>query len=95
MSMENVRNFFNELEDNQSLRAEFEQFVDPQSDNVANNIVDFGKKSGFEFNIEDLRAHENEVLNGELSDEELEDVAGGFFFNFIRRHRTTKSVFLG
>ena len=46
------------------------------------NFVKIAQESGYSFTLEDLQAHLAQHNDGELSEDELEAVAGGRKFNF-------------
>ena len=52
---------------------EFKQTIDARGDERFAALAALGKKAGFDFSADEVRA----VLTGELSDDQLEGVAGG------------------
>ena len=66
MSKENLDQFIQKVTDDEQLQARVGEEMD------ADSLIALGTEHGFEFTAEDLAA------NVELSDEELDGVAGGF-----------------
>ncbi len=86
MSKENVKLMFGKMEKDAALKgkyAELMQAHQKDSENkMAEKLIEFGKTSGFAFSKEDLLAARAELTdkansNKELSDDDLENVAGG------------------
>ncbi|MGE4634643.1 MAG: Nif11-like leader peptide family natural product precursor, partial [Arenicellales bacterium] len=65
MSKENLDQFIQQISDSEELQARIGEEMDAES------LIALGAEHGCEFTAEDLAA------NGELSDEELDGVAGG------------------
>ena len=76
--------------DGEALRAKMEAITDP--DEFCASVAAAGTASGYEFNEDDVRqvmraseakmAREVAAANGELSDDQLENVAGGATYSF-------------
>ncbi|HJL67021.1 MAG TPA: Nif11-like leader peptide family RiPP precursor [Arenicellales bacterium] len=66
MSRENLEQFMNQVAGSEELKAKFGDGIDTES------LIALGAECGCEFTLEDLQEA------AELSDEELDDVAGGF-----------------
>ncbi|MDP7481187.1 MAG: Nif11-like leader peptide family RiPP precursor [Arenicellales bacterium] len=66
MSKENLEQFMNQVAGSEELKAKFGDGIDTES------LIALGAECGCEFTLEDLQEA------AELSDEELDDVAGGF-----------------
>ena len=66
MSKENLDQFIQKVTDSEELQARIGEEID------ADSLIALGTEHGFEFTAEDL------AVNVELSDEELDSVAGGF-----------------
>ena len=71
MSTESVRQFLSAASSDSALK----QKLAAATDSV--NFVKIAKDSGYNFTLEDLQAHIAQHNNGELSEDELETVAGG------------------
>lgn len=92
MSMENVGRFYREVATNESLRARLSEMLQPydgqKTDEAAKEsmvnqtIIPLAQQQGLPFTQEELRQYEEDLskrkADGELSEEELEAVAGGF-----------------
>jgi len=75
MSKENVKKFYESTKEDKEINKELLEVT------VAGNIVEFAKKKGFEF----TKAEHDEFIaqitvegTGELADDQLDKVAGGF-----------------
>lgn len=107
MSKEQVKAFIRELHNNKSLKTELESSLDVEegaiidseedADEIIDQIVGFAANNGHEFSGEEYKSVIIELKkeNGELSDNQLEDVAGGklgdsdsFDMNFITPEMT-------
>ena len=69
MSKENLEQFIQQISDSEELQARIGDEIDAES------LIALGAEHGFEFTADDLAEH------AELSDEELEGVAGGLLDN--------------
>lgn len=86
MSKENVKAFFAEMEKNQKLHTECVKFLQESeagSAEALSQIVTFGKSAGFQFTEDNMKEYCSKLTDGlhencELSDEDLQQVAGGF-----------------
>lgn len=72
MSLEQAKSFLTTAEENEDLRQRLEAL---EGDGEA--AVALGAEQGFEFTAEEFIAAMDEVYYGDLSDDELEDAAGG------------------
>jgi predicted ribosomally synthesized peptide with nif11-like leader len=72
MSLEKAKSFLNKAEEDDALREKLE---DLEGDSAA--AVKLGAEHGFEFTAEEFNAAMDEMYYGDLSDDELEDAAGG------------------
>jgi predicted ribosomally synthesized peptide with nif11-like leader len=72
MSLEKAKSFLNKAEEDAALREKLEAL---EGDGKA--AVKLGAEFGFEFTAEEFAAAMDELYYGELSDDELEDAAGG------------------
>ena len=81
MSQENVNAFFNKIEEDQNLSDQYKSLLKgvPTSDEEAalKEVVQFASQHGYEFRSEDLKLVAEDMQSGELSDEQLNAVAGG------------------
>ena len=71
MSTERVSQFFLAVSSDSALKEKLAAATDSV------NFVKIAEESGYSFTLEDLQAHLAQHNNGELSEEELEAVAGG------------------
>lgn len=86
MSKESAMRFFILLERNQDLKSKYEGVVsemekvdEAEKDKlVEGRILPMAKEAGFEFGIADFKEFLVSLNNGELSDDELEQVVGGY-----------------
>ena len=69
MSKENLEQFIQQISDSEELQTRIGEEIDTES------LIALGAEHGCEFTAEDLAEH------AELSDEELDRVAGGLTFN--------------
>jgi len=86
MSKESVKQMFGKMEKDAALKAKYAEIMQSHLKEtekaLAAKLVEMGKSSGFAFSNEDLLAARAELLdktnsNKELSDNDLENVAGG------------------
>ena len=83
MSKENLEQFMNQVAGSEELQAKIGEEIDSDA------LIALGVEQGFEFTVEDLQE------NAELSDEELDTVAGGFGpSDFITRKQYAKMMVL-
>ena len=83
MSKENLEQFMNQVAESKELQAKIGEEIDTES------LITLGVEQGFEFTVEDLQE------NAELSDEELDAVAGGHGpSDFITRKQYAKMMVL-
>ena len=83
MTVESVKTFFEEVSQNESLQAELAVALEAENDRQA--VTELAQSKGYSFSSEELwqevQARQAELQRrqeaGELSDEELESVAGG------------------
>ena len=81
-----VQEFFNKVAEDEALQAELVKAMEAENDRQA--VTDLAEKKGYDFTPEELWAEvqkrqaeaEKKPEAGELSDEELEAVAGGEIF---------------
>ena len=84
MSTEAVNLFFQKLNEDPELQKELVELINSAEDNEGQATTELAKKLGFDFTSEELKAEferQNQLNqaqpSGELSDQELEAVAGG------------------
>ncbi len=86
MSKKQVKKFFAKLEQDKELQDKFNTEMSDinqlDEDVLGPKLIDFGKSAGFEFDMDDLRAARQDLVdqfneNGELDDADLKNVAGG------------------
>ncbi len=73
MSRESYEAFVNKLQQDESLKKELhEQLGDPEQGVSAEGLSKFAASKGYEFNVDEIK--------GELSDKQLDSVAGGAIY---------------
>jgi lactobin A/cerein 7B family class IIb bacteriocin len=83
MGQETARSFFKQVEEDQSLREGYKSLlhgmVKAGTDEAAaaQQVTQFASQNGYAFAAEDLKGLAAEMQGGELTNEELEAVAGG------------------
>ena len=89
MLKNSAEEFFAMLKTDKSLQNEFMQMLkdsgDLSEDDIANKIIKFANKQGYDFSLEELKTHLKGVyedLSKELTDDELSEVSGGAWFLF-------------
>ena len=83
MEITKVEEFLNQIEADEALQAELAQALEAENDREA--VTELANSKGYDFSSEELWAEiqkrqaefEQKQTGGELSDEELEAVAGG------------------
>jgi predicted ribosomally synthesized peptide with nif11-like leader len=86
MSVESINQFFQKLSEDEKLQQELAKAVE-SAENEGVATAELGAKHGYQFTSDELwqeiQNRHNEIQRskeaGELNDEELEAVAGGFF----------------
>lgn len=90
---ENKAQAYLESLDEQAFDALFEGKEDASFEEVVAAIKQAGDTAGFSFTEDEMAAELDQSLeaaeDGELSDDQLEEVAGGFF-SFIKKKKTKK-----
>ncbi len=81
MSKETANKFFKSLESNSLLKSKFDDLLNNISgltkEEQAEKIIEFAKKQGYEIDKSDVKDNVFSVNSGELSEDELLNVAGG------------------
>ena len=72
MSDEQLKAFWDTIQSDSALQQKLQGVTDPAA------IVDIGKEAGFVVSIDEVQKAQAELSNVELSDEDLDNVAGGF-----------------
>ena len=72
MSDEQLKAFWDAIQSDSALQQKLQGVTDPAA------IVDIGKEAGFLVSIDEVQKAQAELSNVELSDEDLDNVAGGF-----------------
>ena len=72
MSDEQLKAFWDAIQSDAALQQKLQGVTDPAA------IVDIGKEAGFVVSIDEVQKAQAELSNVELSDEDLDNVAGGF-----------------
>ena len=72
MSEEQLKAFWDAIQSDSALQQKLQGVTDPGA------IVDIGKEAGFVVSIDEVQKAQAELSNVELSDEDLDNVAGGF-----------------
>lgn len=90
MENKNVQNFYVFLKEHKDVQEELKKEVSTlggaEKTAIFAKFVEFGKKHGFEFTVEDLESSKED-----LSDEELENVNGGTITLFMITYNIFKS----
>ena len=80
MSVENMKAFFEKAEGDEALQAKLKALTEkhePQSDAAVAELIQIASEAGHEFTADHV-AHAQKAAAGELSEEELRKVAGGY-----------------
>ena len=77
MSRETLKEFFEELKKNEVLEKKFEAVVDSCGEIFAGKVLELAKSAGFNCTAGDLKELMKE--NSELSDEDMQKAAGGYW----------------
>ncbi len=72
MSDEQLKAFWDAIQSDSALQQKLQGVTDPAA------IVDIGKEAGFLVSIDEVQKAQAELSNVKLSDEDLDNVAGGF-----------------
>jgi predicted ribosomally synthesized peptide with nif11-like leader len=86
--MSKFRQFYDKINSDAEIGAEFKKVLEEQkipagtpftdlNDEQILALIPVGQKAGFEFTLEEIKAYFAKMSNDELSDDELEAVAGG------------------
>ena len=85
MAEEHVKTFFKKLEEDENLGERYKSLLqgmatpDVDEENLLKEVVEFASQNGYEFASEDVKLVIKSMQDEELSDEELDAVAGGGF----------------
>ena len=85
MSEEHVRTFFKKVEEDENLGERYKSLLqgivppDVDEENLWKEVVEFASENGYKFTSEDVKLVAESMQSEELSDEELDAVAGGGF----------------
>ncbi|NOZ23319.1 MAG: Nif11-like leader peptide family natural product precursor, partial [Planctomycetes bacterium] len=80
MSVENMKAFFEKVEGDEALQAKVKALIDkhePKSDAAAAELVKIASEAGYDFSTDHV-AQAQKAAKGELSEGDLEKVAGGY-----------------
>ena len=86
MSKDSVKKMFGKIEKDADLRKKYTEIINAHNNgtekDLAAKLIELGKTSGFAFSKDDLNVARAEIMdafnsNGELSDDDLDKVAGG------------------
>lgn len=79
MSTENLKLFFDKVREDDKLQEKLVKLSDENREELVNKMIEVGAERGYEFSRKDMKqfATEQMVESGELSEEEMEAVAGG------------------
>lgn len=77
MSLETAKTFIEHINSNQAYESILSAFDVDSGQWDLDKLVELGKAAGFEFSGEDMKAAIAEMPANELSDEDLDQVAGG------------------
>jgi predicted ribosomally synthesized peptide with nif11-like leader len=89
MSVNKVEEFLNQIAEDEALQADLAKALEAENDRAA--VTELANSKGYDFSSEELWAEiqkrqaefEQKQTAGELSDEELEAIAGGISPTFI------------
>ena len=98
MSMENAKKFYEKVSADKGLQQKIGQLVKEDPKGIEGIIIKTAKENGFEFSEEEMKAFFAEQAKtanpfGELSDSELESVAGGSKGNWIVNSMTNLGIY--
>jgi len=85
MSREMVMKFWSRVGREGALREEFDRLMAARGDIPAADIVALGGRHGFSFTREDLKAALEAAASGDLTEAQLDAVAGGWRPNAVGR----------
>jgi predicted ribosomally synthesized peptide with nif11-like leader len=91
MAQETVKTFFKQVEADQNLNDQYKSLVKgmaaANADEAAamQQVVAFAAQQGFAFTAEDVQLAAAEMQGDELTDEELDAVAGGWGLMFVHK----------
>ena len=77
MNQDTITGFWAKTSDEGALRTEFDALMGGAESVPAAEIVTLGAKHGFAFTLDELKVSMMSAAGAELSDKELEEVAGG------------------
>src|SRR5690625_5218221 len=82
MSIENVKNFFEKLQDDKELQNELTSIYKGKQREIKTKIVKIGSEVGYEFSEADFHEMIEEITDSmqqseQLDDNQLEEIAGG------------------
>jgi len=83
MAQETVKAFFKQVEEDQGLSNQYKSLLEDMAQTetdeaaVAQQVAQFASRNGYEFAVEDLKSVAAEMQGGELTNEQLDAVAGG------------------
>lgn len=82
MRVENIKLFYKEVESNEVLQEKLKDLQMASEKERMTQLIHIAKEAGFEFSADELKAYIEEVItkgqeNGELDDDELDQVSGG------------------
>lgn len=78
MSAEDLENFFEQVSKDEDLKSEFDGLEDQEA--IVEKALQLGEEQGYEFTEEEVHRVIQQTMDesGELSEEQLEQVSGGF-----------------
>lgn len=81
MSQENIKEFFNEVQNNEIFGKEYKTLLtsckDLSQDKAIEKVIEFAKEKGYHFSSQDIKSFTKEKKSDELKEEELDAVSGG------------------
>ena len=89
MSEEHVRTFFKKVEEDENLSDRYKSLLrgmatsEVDEEDALKEVVQFASQNGYEFTSEDVKLVAESMQSEELSDEELDAVAGGGWGAFL------------
>jgi len=83
MAQETVKAFFKQVEEDQGLSNQYKSLLKDMAKTGTNEaaaiqqVAQFASRNGYEFAVEDLKGVAAEMQGGELTNEQLDAIAGG------------------
>ncbi len=76
MSVENLKSFLRKVNEDEEAKNRVKKLAEESNPNTA--LCNYGQELGFDFNEEDIKTFNKQVLaSGEITEEDLSNVSGG------------------